>query len=122
MASTTSSRRFSSALPTTSGLLGTKRGLASALHSGDPAFAGLAGYFLERLAPALSTLLDAAAAEGAIRGDSGAEDLLFAVASCASPCPGGGPNTAAGSSASWSTACATVAGRRDRNPDLGQMR
>ena len=50
-------------------LLATKRGLASALHSGDPAFAGLPGYFLERLGPALSALLDAAAAEGAIRGD-----------------------------------------------------
>jgi len=78
-------------LPTTSGLLGTKRGLASALHSGDPAFAGLAGYFLERLAPALSALLDAAAAEGAIRGDIGAEDLLYAVAQLCQPVPGRGP-------------------------------
>ena len=91
VASTTSSRRSSSALPTTSGLLGTKRGLASALHSGDPAFAGLPGYFLERLAPALSALLDAAAGEGAIRGDIGAEDLLYAVAQLCQPVPGRGP-------------------------------
>jgi len=73
------------------GLLGTKRGLASALHSGDPAFAGLPDYFLERLAPALSALLDAAAAEGAIRGDIGAEDLLYAVAQLCQPVPGRGP-------------------------------
>ena len=72
-------------------LLGTKRGLASALHSGDPAFAGLPDYFLERLAPALSALLDAAAAEGAIRGDIGAEDLLYAVAQLCQPVPGRGP-------------------------------
>jgi AcrR family transcriptional regulator len=72
-------------------LLGTKRGLASALHSGDPAFAGLPGYFMERLAPTLSTLLDAAAAEGAIRGDIGAEDLLYAIAQLCQPVPGRGP-------------------------------
>ncbi|WP_373294125.1 SbtR family transcriptional regulator [Lentzea pudingi] len=57
-------------------MLATKRGLASALHSGDPAFDGLSGYFLRRLVPALGSLLEAAAAEGAIRGDVGAEDLL----------------------------------------------
>jgi AcrR family transcriptional regulator len=72
-------------------LLGTKRGLASALHSGDPAFAGLPGYFMERLAPTLSTLLDAAAAEGSIRGDIGAEDLLHAIAQLCQPVPGRGP-------------------------------
>jgi AcrR family transcriptional regulator len=72
-------------------LLGTKRGLASALHSGDPAFAGLPGYFMERLAPTLSTLLDAAAAEGSIRGGIGAEDLLYAIAQLCQPVPGRGP-------------------------------
>ena len=72
-------------------LLGTKRGLASALHSGDPAFAGLPDYFLERLGPTLSALLDAAAAEGAIRGDIGAEDLLYAIAQLCQPVPGRGP-------------------------------
>jgi AcrR family transcriptional regulator len=71
-------------------LLGTKRGLASALHSGDPAFAGLPGYFMERLGPTLSALLDAAAAEGAIRGDINAEDLLYAVAQLCQPVPGRG--------------------------------
>jgi AcrR family transcriptional regulator len=72
-------------------LLDTKRGLASALHSGDPAFAGLPDYFLERLGPTLSALLDAAAAEGAIRGDIDAEDLLHAVAQLCRPVPGRGP-------------------------------
>jgi AcrR family transcriptional regulator len=72
-------------------MLGTKRGLASALHSGDPAFAGLPDYFMERLGPTLSALLDAAAADGAIRGDIGAEDLLYAVAQLYQPVPGRGP-------------------------------
>jgi len=72
-------------------LLGTKRGLASALHSGDPAFAGLPGYFMQRLGPTLSALLDAAAAEGAIRRDIDAEDLLYAVAQLCQPVPGRGP-------------------------------
>ena len=72
-------------------LLGTKRGLASALHSGDPAFAGLPDYFLQRLGPALSALLDAAAAEGVIRGDIAADDLLYAIAQLCQPVPGRGP-------------------------------
>lgn len=72
-------------------LLGTKRGLASALHSGDPAFEGLPGYFMERLGPTLTTLLDAAAADGAIRGDIGAEDLLYAIALLCQPSPGREP-------------------------------
>jgi AcrR family transcriptional regulator len=71
-------------------LVGTKRGLASALHSGDPAFEGLPGYFLQRLGPTLTALLDAAAADGAIRGDIGAEDLLYAIAQLCQPVPGRG--------------------------------
>ncbi|MET8998800.1 TetR/AcrR family transcriptional regulator [Amycolatopsis sp. NPDC004169] len=72
-------------------LLETKRGLASALHSGDPAFEGLPGYFMERLGPTLTALLDAAAADGAIRGDLGAEDLLHAIALLCRPVPGREP-------------------------------
>ncbi|TWF80423.1 TetR family transcriptional regulator [Pseudonocardia hierapolitana] len=72
-------------------LLGTKRGLASALHAGDPAFAGLPDYFMQRLGPTLSALLDAGVAAGAIRGDIGAEDLLYAVAQLCRPVPGRGP-------------------------------
>src|SRR4051812_13209198 len=39
--------------------IATKRGLASALHSGDPAFNTLPTYFDTRLRPALGALLDA---------------------------------------------------------------
>ena len=72
-------------------MLGTKRGLAAALHSGDPAFAGLPDYFRERLGPALASLLEAAAGEGSIRHDVGAEDLLYAVPQLCQPVPGRGP-------------------------------
>lgn len=61
-------------------LLRTKPGFASALHSGDPAFAALPGYFMQTLGPALSSLLDAAAAAGEIRAGTDAEELLYAVA------------------------------------------
>lgn len=59
--------------------LATKRGLASALHSGDPAFDALPGYFLGRLGPALGSLLDAAVEAGAIRAVVSPQDLLYAV-------------------------------------------
>ena len=72
-------------------LLATKRGLASALHSGDPAFSGLPGYFLQRLGPALSALLDAAVADGTVRDDISAEDLLHAITQLSQPVPGRGP-------------------------------
>jgi AcrR family transcriptional regulator len=47
----------------------TKRGLAAALHSGDPAFEALPAYFIGRLGDALTRLLDAAAAAGTISAD-----------------------------------------------------
>jgi AcrR family transcriptional regulator len=71
-------------------LLATKRGLASALHSGDPAFEGLPGYFLQRLGPTLAALLDAAVADGAVRDDISAEDLLLAITQLCQPVPGRG--------------------------------
>jgi AcrR family transcriptional regulator len=58
-----------------------KRGLAKALHSGNPAFDNLPGYFDQRLRPALRTLLKAAADAGEIRTDVEADELLGAVAS-----------------------------------------
>ncbi len=58
----------------------TKRGLAPALHSGDPAFEALPGYFIQHLGPALGSLLEAAAASGEIRAGISASDLLYAVA------------------------------------------
>jgi AcrR family transcriptional regulator len=58
-----------------------KRGLAKALHSGDPAFDTLPGYFRQRLEPALQTLLKSAVAAGQVRSDIAADELLGAVAS-----------------------------------------
>ena len=58
-----------------------KRGLAKALHSGDPAFDNLPGYFDQRLRPALRTLLGTAAAAGEVRADVDADELLSAVTS-----------------------------------------
>jgi hypothetical protein len=65
--------------------LATKRGLATALHSGDPAFDALPGYFMQRLGPALRSLLEAAKATGEIRADISAKDLLHAVANLCLP-------------------------------------
>lgn len=56
-----------------------KRGLAAALHSGNPAFNTLPAYFDKRLRPALRALLDAAVAAGEVRGDVEPDDLLRAV-------------------------------------------
>lgn len=58
-----------------------KRGLAKALHSGDPVFDNLPGYFDQRLRPALRILLETATAAGEIRADVDADELLGAVAS-----------------------------------------
>jgi AcrR family transcriptional regulator len=63
----------------------TKRGLAAALHSGDPAFDALPGYFMQRLGPTLGSLLDAAAASGQIRSDISPKYLLHAVANLSLP-------------------------------------
>jgi AcrR family transcriptional regulator len=60
--------------------IGTKRGLATALHSGNPVFDTLPAYFDNRLRPALRTLLKAAADAGEARADVEPDDLLHAVA------------------------------------------
>ena len=65
--------------------LATKRGLATALHSGDPAFDELPGYFMQRLGPTLGSLLEAAMASGEIRADISPKDLLYAVATLCQP-------------------------------------
>jgi AcrR family transcriptional regulator len=71
--------------------LATKHGLAPALHSGDPAFAALPGYFVQQLGPALGSLLDAAAANGEIRAGFSAEEILYAVANLSLPATDHGP-------------------------------
>jgi len=60
--------------------IATKRGLATALHSGDPAYEPLPAHFEQRLTPALAGLLAAAVAAGEVRGDIEAGELLDAVA------------------------------------------
>ena len=59
--------------------LGTKKGLATALHSGDPAFGALPAYFRARFEPALGSLLAAAASANQGRGDIEPYDLLRAI-------------------------------------------
>ena len=70
--------------------LATKRGLAPALHSGDPAYSALPGYFRQRLGPALGSLLEAAIASGEIRAGTSADDLLHAVGNLCMPVEGAG--------------------------------
>jgi AcrR family transcriptional regulator len=59
--------------------VGTKRGLAPALHSGETAYTPLRAYFDERMRPALHQLLASAVAAGEIRADVDADDVLGAV-------------------------------------------
>ena len=63
--------------------IGTKRGLASALHSGDPAFATLPDYFRDRFYPALKGLLDRAVEAGELRADVDPTDLFVAASNLA---------------------------------------
>ena len=65
--------------------IATKRGLAPALHSGDPAFEPLRAYFEQRVRPALRTLLVSAVAAGEVRNDVESDELLHAVASLCMP-------------------------------------
>lgn len=66
--------------------IATKRGLAKALHSGDPAYDNLLAYFDQRLRPAVRPLLQRAIEAGEVRADVDADELLGAVASlCMSP-------------------------------------
>jgi AcrR family transcriptional regulator len=74
--------------------IATKRGLATALHSGNPAFDPLPAYFQQRLQPAFGALLDSAAAAGEVRADVDPEDLLGAVASLCMSAHNDGPGRA----------------------------
>jgi AcrR family transcriptional regulator len=74
------------------GFIGAKRGLAAALHSGDPAYDVLPAYFEKRLRPALQGLLETAASAGSIRAGVDPYDLLAAIARlCASTREGDDP-------------------------------
>lgn len=59
--------------------IATKKGLATALHSGDPAFAKLPDYFRSKFEPCLAELMSEAKAEGKIHGDIDPYDLLRAI-------------------------------------------
>jgi AcrR family transcriptional regulator len=65
-------RRFTS-------FVATKRGLSSALHSGDASFASMPAYFEEHVGPAFQELLETAAAARKVRGDVDAMDVLRGV-------------------------------------------
>jgi len=57
----------------------TKHGLAAVLRSDEPGFEALHAYFLDRLVPVCTRLLDAAAAAGEIRSDVPALQLMHGV-------------------------------------------
>jgi AcrR family transcriptional regulator len=62
-----------------------KRGLATALHSGDPAYETLPAYYDAKLRPAMESLLNRAVAAGEIRTGVAAGDLLSAAVSLCRP-------------------------------------
>ncbi|MFT3699601.1 MAG: helix-turn-helix domain-containing protein [Kofleriaceae bacterium] len=66
-------------------LIATKRGLATALHSGDPMYGALADYFVDKLEPALASLLAPAMRAREIRRDVRAYDVMRAVGKLAIP-------------------------------------
>ncbi|GAB4086281.1 TetR/AcrR family transcriptional regulator [Myceligenerans cantabricum] len=74
--------------------LETKRGLAAALHSGDPAYSALPDYFHSQAGPVLKMLLDNAAQAGAIRSGVAPLDILGAIANLCVPFPGSDSGTA----------------------------
>lgn len=59
--------------------LATKHGLAAALRSDNAGFGALHTYFLDRLVPVCTQLLDAAAGSGEIRSDLKARELMHGV-------------------------------------------
>ena len=61
-------------------LVGTKRGLAAALHSGDAAYEGLPQRLMDRLVPSMQQLLDRAVADGSAREDVSPREALTTVA------------------------------------------
>ena len=72
--------------------VGTKRGLASALHSGDPAYDDLPKHLMDRLEPALQKLLARAVDGGWARDDVTAREVLMTIALICQPVPGEEPS------------------------------
>jgi AcrR family transcriptional regulator len=71
--------------------VGTKRGLASALHSGDPAYDGLPQRLMDRLEPAFQTLLARAVDAGYARDDVTAREVLMTIPLLCQPVRGEQP-------------------------------
>lgn len=65
--------------------IASKRGLASALHSGDPAYVDLHDYFDQHLGPALESLLAPAIDASEVRADVPSRTILHAVRSACVP-------------------------------------
>ncbi|OAB35651.1 TetR family transcriptional regulator [Paenibacillus macquariensis subsp. defensor] len=61
--------------------IATKRGLAAALHSNDPAYETLPICFVEELSPALKILIERATTADEVRTEITPDELLWAVAS-----------------------------------------
>lgn len=74
--------------------IATKRGLAAALYSGDPVYAGLPALFETRLIPAMQMLLTAAIDAGQIRDVVDPDELLNAVARLSVPAGSDKPGNA----------------------------
>ena len=72
--------------------VGTKRGLSSALHSGDPAYDDLPQHLLDRLEPALQTLLARAVDGGYARDEVTAREVLTTIALLCQPVRGEPPS------------------------------
>ncbi|HEY3955746.1 MAG TPA: TetR/AcrR family transcriptional regulator [Streptosporangiaceae bacterium] len=75
------------------GFIATKHGLAAALHSGNPAYESLPGYFNRRFRPVLGSLLDAAVKAGQIRPGVDPADLLRAIGNLTMPAQQDGGHT-----------------------------
>jgi AcrR family transcriptional regulator len=75
------------------GFIATKRGLSAALHSGDPVYDSLPGYFQQNFEPVLADLMESAARAGAIRSDADPWDLLRAIGNLAVPPEDGDDHT-----------------------------
>lgn len=68
--------------------VGTKQGLAEALHSADPAYEGLPSRLLDSLVPALDGILARGRASAEVRPGVSAREILVAVALLCQPVPG----------------------------------
>jgi AcrR family transcriptional regulator len=67
----------------------TKQGLAAVLQSDDPCFDPLHAYFLDRLVPVCTRLVDAAVAADEIRSDVDAQELMRGVGGLCAGAGGG---------------------------------